>query len=163
MTNSIAVGIVKVLSNFSATSNPSASNDNTEGYSIGSVWINTVTSKAYRCFYASTGVANWGEIGAGGGGGGQTVVTPLAYPYEASSGEIILVDSSVDRTIELPAPSANARITIKDAAGQAAINNITVARNSSEEIEGVPSDYLIQADFATVDLASDGMDWFIIG
>jgi hypothetical protein len=66
MANSIAVGIVKVLSNFSATSNPAVSDDNTLGYAIGSVWINTTTDAAYRCFDASTGAAVWTAIGSTG-------------------------------------------------------------------------------------------------
>jgi hypothetical protein len=162
MATSIAVGIVKVLSNFGATSNPSASNDNTQGYAIGSVWINTTTDTAYRCFDASTGAAVWSEIGAG-SGGGQTVVTPGSYPHTAANNTLILVDSSSARTINLPAPVANAHITIKDAGGLAATNNITIARNASEEIEGVAANYIVQADYDTVDLVSDGTDWFIVG
>jgi hypothetical protein len=161
MANSIAVGIVKVLSNFSATSNPAVSNDNTQGYAIGSVWINTNTDVAYRCFDASTGAAVWTLIG-GGGGGGSTVVTPGAYPHSAANNTTILVDSSSARTINLPAPTLSARITIKDAGGLAATNNITVARNASEEIEGVAASYLIQGDWASITLTSDGTDWFIV-
>lgn len=46
-----------------ATTNPSASNDNTQGYSIGSTWINTVTGVAYRCFDATTNAAIWVAMG----------------------------------------------------------------------------------------------------
>jgi hypothetical protein len=97
-----------------------------------------------------------------GSGGGSTTVTPGAYPYSATNNTTILVDSSSARTINLPAPTLSARITIKDAGGLAATNNITVARNASEQIEGVAASYLIQGDWACITLTSNGTNWFIV-
>lgn len=38
---------------------PTSSNDNTEGYSVGSKWVDTITGNAYICTNASTGAAVW--------------------------------------------------------------------------------------------------------
>jgi hypothetical protein len=45
--------------NFQATSSPTTSNDNTQGYTIGSIWINTTTNRTYICNSAITSTANW--------------------------------------------------------------------------------------------------------
>lgn len=45
--------------NFAASSNPTTANDNTEGYSTGSVWYNTSNSNLYICTSAATSAAVW--------------------------------------------------------------------------------------------------------
>jgi hypothetical protein len=53
--------------NLSAIIAPAVGNDGTEGYSIGSRWIDTVLSTEYICFDITTGAAVWTDItGAGG-------------------------------------------------------------------------------------------------
>ncbi len=42
-----------------ATSNPGASNDNTQGYVAGARWVNTTTGQFFTCLDASTGAAVW--------------------------------------------------------------------------------------------------------
>jgi hypothetical protein len=49
------------LNNFTATTNPSVSNDNTQGYVVGSEWINTSTGVEYVCMATTTGAAVWRE------------------------------------------------------------------------------------------------------
>ena len=44
---------------FDATSDPTADDDDGDGYSEGSVWINTTSGEAFRCVDASTGAAVW--------------------------------------------------------------------------------------------------------
>lgn len=48
--------------NATASSAPSISNDSTQGYSTGSVWLDTTNKKAYVCVDAATGAASWHEI-----------------------------------------------------------------------------------------------------
>ena len=48
--------------NTSATSNPTIADDTTQGYVVGSVWINTTTSRRYVCMSNATGAASWLEI-----------------------------------------------------------------------------------------------------
>ena len=45
--------------NYTATTNPTAANDNTQRYAVGSKWINTSTGAYFVCVDASTGAAIW--------------------------------------------------------------------------------------------------------
>lgn len=55
-----ASGVVSVLKhNLSAGADPIGSNDNTQGYAVGSRWINTSTGAVFMCVDASTGAAIW--------------------------------------------------------------------------------------------------------
>jgi hypothetical protein len=47
------------ISNLTAITNPGASNDGTQGYSIGSQWYNTVTQSIWTCVANTTGAAVW--------------------------------------------------------------------------------------------------------
>lgn len=49
------------LTNYSATAAPTVSNDNTQGYSVGSVWVNTLTNVYYLATGVSTGAAVWNQ------------------------------------------------------------------------------------------------------
>lgn len=51
-------------------------------------------------------------------------------------------------------------ITIKDESGGAGTNNITVATEGSENIDGA-STYVMSADYESVTIYSDGTNWFI--
>jgi len=94
------------INNFSATTNPAATNDNTQQYGIGSKWLNTSTNRMFMALGVATGAANWADIsdseitvftsngtftpsgtgnylviavgGGGGGGGGGGTNTTLA-------------------------------------------------------------------------------------
>lgn len=48
-----------VKCNFSATAYPTPDNDTTEGYEIGSQWVNGTDGTLWICYDASTGVALW--------------------------------------------------------------------------------------------------------
>ncbi|SFD52701.1 Protein of unknown function [Pseudomonas citronellolis] len=45
--------------NLTATTNPSAADDQVQGYSVLSRWVNTTTGEMWLCLNASTGAANW--------------------------------------------------------------------------------------------------------
>jgi len=49
--------------NLSATSDPSASNDNTQGYTVGLRWVNTAARRLWTCISAATGAAAWALAG----------------------------------------------------------------------------------------------------
>jgi hypothetical protein len=70
-----------------ATVAPGVSNDNTEGYHVGSIWVDVTADTAYICVDASTGAAVWDEVGAGGGGGdgsGNFFVGKLGLSHSCS-------------------------------------------------------------------------------
>jgi hypothetical protein len=50
--------------NFTAVTNPSVTNDIEEDYSVGSIWINTLTATEYICMNAAAGAAVWQAITA---------------------------------------------------------------------------------------------------
>lgn len=55
-------GLANALSNMTATTNPTVSSDNTQGYSIGSTWFNTTTNALFVASNVSTGAAVWLQI-----------------------------------------------------------------------------------------------------
>lgn len=58
--------IVGPKNKYDATIDPTINNDQTQGYAIGSQWINVTTGALFTCFDAATGVADWQEAGGGG-------------------------------------------------------------------------------------------------
>lgn len=52
-------------SNYFATTDPGVSNDDTEGYCIGSVWVNQSGKKVWVCTDNTTGAAIWSNSGTG--------------------------------------------------------------------------------------------------
>jgi trimeric autotransporter adhesin len=78
------------FSNFSATTNPTTSNDNTQGYVLGSFWLNQTTSALYICQSPATSAAVWLGVNA--------VVTsiPLANLEQggASNGQSLIWDGT---------------------------------------------------------------------
>jgi hypothetical protein len=59
------------------TTDPTASNDNTQGYAIGSLWINTTALRIWECVSAATGAAAWVFSGAAYSSGGSTPATEV--------------------------------------------------------------------------------------
>lgn len=53
--------------NFSA-GDPDANDDNTDGYTVGALWINTVAGSLWYCTGVGTAAATWFEISGGGAG-----------------------------------------------------------------------------------------------
>ena len=49
-------------SNLAATTNPGVGNDNTQGYIVGSEWLNTTAQTAWVCLGNATGAAVWKEL-----------------------------------------------------------------------------------------------------
>lgn len=52
------------FSNYTASTNPTSSNDNTQGYVIGSLWVNQVTQGIFMATNVSTSAAVWTGINA---------------------------------------------------------------------------------------------------
>lgn len=82
------------VSNWTATTNPTTSNDSTQGYAIGSHWLNKSTGVEYVCSSATASAAVWSALDAAGFPGlpwvtGQFYgvprgVTPVAFLTVAS-------------------------------------------------------------------------------
>ena len=89
-------------------------------------------------------------------------VSSISGTVSLASGTTYLVDTSGGvATLTLPAPSANAYVYVKDSTGDANTNNITINRNSTEDIDGAAS-VVIDSDYGSVLIVSDSTDWFIL-
>lgn len=78
------------------------------------------------------------------------------------SGTTYLCDTSGGAfTLTLPTPSAGAFVAIKDKTGSFNTNNLTVARSSTEKIEGLSASKLLQTNWGAWSFFSDGTDWFM--
>lgn len=51
------------INKLDGTYNPTENDDNAIGYSVGSIWINTITKKSYICTDATSGAAQWDLMG----------------------------------------------------------------------------------------------------
>lgn len=76
--------------------------------------------------------------------------------------KVLLVDTTAARSITLPSPAANFKVTIKDKSGLSATNNITIVRAGSEQIEGVAASKILQSNWGCWSFISDGTNWFMI-
>ena len=77
------------------TAAPGAGNDNTEGYAVGSRWIDITNDKEYVALDISTGAAVWTETtGAGGGASTFTGLTDTPANFTNSAGKLARVNST---------------------------------------------------------------------
>jgi hypothetical protein len=51
--------LLPAYNNLTATTDPGALSDNTQGYSVGSRWLNISARRAWTCLSAATGTAQW--------------------------------------------------------------------------------------------------------
>jgi hypothetical protein len=95
--------------------------------------------------------------------GKQDAVTTTAISSNATlaADTYNLVNTSVARTLTLPAASDGATVYIKDVTGSAKANNITVNTPGAETIDGDNS-LIIDSEYQFTKLVSDGTNWFIV-
>jgi hypothetical protein len=90
-------------------------------------------------------------------------VSSISTNTNAISGATYLVDVSGGVvTVTLPTPALDAFVRVKDSSGNANTNNITVARNGSESIDGVAGNYTISSEYGSNIFVSDGTNWFVL-
>ena len=56
------LGLLFPLSNYAATAAPTANDDSTQGYEVGSLWVNINGALLYICFNATAGAAVWKRL-----------------------------------------------------------------------------------------------------
>ena len=94
--------------NLSATTDPGASDDSTQDYSVGSRWLNISASRAWTCLAAATGAAICVLDGVVPGVG---VVPSNMLTYFGSGTGTILGDGNLNRQIGNPLAGNNADTT----------------------------------------------------
>lgn len=75
---------------------------------------------------------------------------------------LILLNNSGAITVTLPVPTNGRVLILKDIAGTAGTNNITLARNAAEKIEGIAASRTLQTNWGSWSIYSNGTDWFIL-
>lgn len=80
----------------------------------------------------------------------------------SDTNKYLFVSTAAARSIQLPAPAAGLNFHIKDSTGQASTNNITLVRFASEQIEGVAASKVLQTNWGSWHLMSDGTNWFLV-
>jgi len=94
----------------------------------------------------------------------ETYVNVTAATYTAKGGDrLIGVNRAGTVTITLPTTEVRKgrTYTVKDESGAAATNNITVATEGAETIDGSATD-TISTDYGSVTYYSDGANWFTV-
>lgn len=100
------------------------------------------------------------------GSGVISADSPASYPYTVLVGDaqkVLLIDTSAARTINLPAATTTMFFILKDQVGLAQTNNISVVPNGTDVIDGSNSTYLIDWNYGSIGLVSDGVAaWFVV-
>lgn len=100
------------------------------------------------------------------GTGAISASAPGAYPYTVVTGDaqkVLVIDSSAARTLNLPAATNAMFFMVKDGGGAAQTNNISIVPDGTDTIDGSNSTYLVDANYASVGLVSDGVSkWFVV-
>jgi hypothetical protein len=107
---------IKVLADgipYSSSTDPSASNDTTQGYEYGSLWFNTTTSLFWQCVSPATGAAVW-------------------VPYMASAKPAVacVINQPVSGTYNNGAAGQGATFTFSSTGPQPPFNGVTLALNT---------------------------------
>ena len=103
-------------------SNPTVTNDDTEGFTRGCLWVNGATDDVYICADNATGAAVWAQINGGGGGGGFDVT-----------------DGTDTETVSTLLEFNGSDFQVDDNAGTPRVNFIgTAAANINVEEAGTP-------------------------
>lgn len=87
-------------------------------------------------------------------------------PYVMSStdlGKTFLVNTANGAMqFTLPVPLAGFWFVVKDSSGNMSVNNITMAQNAAENIEGLAASFIMAAAWGFYKFISDGTNWFLI-
>lgn len=101
---------VTLYKNNVAAGSPVVTNDSSQGYSVGSIWINTSNQNAYLCTDNSVGSAVWKSLTEAGGGGGADLpvddtTSIVRDPLDNSKQiriDVGLVGTSSTRVLSIP-------------------------------------------------------------
>ena len=130
-----------IKSNLNASVAPATTNDSTEGYAVGSIWIDTTADKVYQCVDNTATSAVWKDLTTTGGASNSFETwtidnTDTEYTWAGTDGSIV-ADSTADTvtlvagsnvTLDRDAASDAIRIT-STGGGSSKFNTTTYAYN----------------------------------
>jgi hypothetical protein len=77
--------------------------------------------------------------------------------------DAVILVTAVPITLTLPSPATVGQVyAIKDTTGTAETNAITLARFGAENIEGLAASRLLQVNFGSWRVISDGTNWWLL-
>lgn len=91
----------------------------------------------------------------------RTITTNLVVDTTTKD-HVIFCNQSGAISVTLPAPSNGRELIIKDISGDAETNNITIVQHASEMIEGLAASKILQTNYGSITLTSDGTDWWMV-
>jgi len=149
-----AAGGTNVKHNYSATTSPGTSDDSSNQYSVGSIWLDLSSTSAYIAFSVAIGAASWFKISK------DPTWKTIAASYTASSGDSLFVDTMLSPvSITLPAsPSNGDFVKFVDNKSTFATNNLVVVRNGVT-IMGSATDMVVATSNERFTLTYNGFDW----
>lgn len=138
LSSSTAAGLMP-QSNFSATVDPTVSNDNTQGYTAGSIWQNTTAGTVWHAISVATGAAVWKKLittslgfinGGEAGGAARTLGNTDAYSLAFLTNNLqrLLINSDGSMLVTA-STAASTAFAIKAAASQT--GDLLMFQNSS--------------------------------
>ena len=114
---------------------------------------------------ASVQLTSGGSVVSTGSGALRSSVLS-SYPHSITTSDdmkALIVDSSSARTLNLPAATNTMAVWVKDGAGSAQTNNISVVPDGTDLIDGSNSNYTVDANYASVCFVSDGISkWYVL-
>lgn len=104
--------------NLAATTNPGTSNDSTQGYAIGSRWVNVTLDKEFVCLDASAAAAVWSETShvccSGSGSESiKTVADGATITIDQYRGDDFKVTLGGNRTLALTNPTVGQSVLLR--------------------------------------------------
>ncbi len=100
------------------------------------------------------------------GSGVLSPAVPGAYPFAittANAQQVLIVDSSVARTLTLPPATDSMTVFVKDGVGSANLNPITVTPDGTDTIDTVNASVLVDFSFGCIGFISNGVSgWYAI-
>jgi hypothetical protein len=94
--------VMAVQHNIAATTNPGTGDDSADGYSVGSIWVNTSTDTGYLCKDATAGAAVWDQIGTSSGAGD--------LPTGGTAGQVLVKQSGTDYDADWEDPASSGTV-----------------------------------------------------
>ena len=129
----------------------------------GSIYLRTDGGNATLAIYARQSAA-WSNIASGLTAivsETQRTVTSSYTVDNSGSDYEILCNGAGAITITLPTPTAGRVIKVTDISGNCQTNNITLAQHASEKISGVAASRVLQTNWGSWTVTSNGTDWFL--
>tara|TARA_R110001592_G_scaffold266225_1_gene531928 strand:+ start:2281 stop:3393 length:1113 start_codon:yes stop_codon:yes gene_type:complete len=143
--------IGNVLNKFDGTQEPTSSNDSTQGYAVGSVWVDVTNNKAYTCVDSTATSAVWNEAG----GGGDSIYTANGTlnsdrTVDINGKDFEIIDTSVTNTASISIGSGQGFVFNRNSA----LSAVVYSSNSVNHSEFGKGLTYLSAD--TINLGSTG-------